>query len=279
MMPNRILKESICTSDSIDQLTSFQEVLFYRLIVSCDDYGRFDGRPKLIASKLFPLKDIRAQQIEEALRALTSAELVILYEVGGKPFVQMKTWDRHQQIRAKKSKYPAPDGNLETPEETCNQMISDDIKCSRNPIQSESGLYTTTTTARAREDTDLGPVDVDPLIVKVQRELSGLTDTHYQALADYREELTDAVVSYAIDIAVGNGIRAWSYVEAILRGWVSRHIRTVGDAKAERQRHKQTPQKGGKIVGAQMYQQRDYHESEMEEVLGVKDLFKGDAAS
>jgi hypothetical protein len=41
------------------------------------------------------------------------------------------TWDKHQQIRAKKSKYPAPD-------EICNQMISNDIKCSRNPIQSES---------------------------------------------------------------------------------------------------------------------------------------------
>ena len=37
-MPNRILKESICRSDTIDHLTWFEEVLFYRLIVSCDDY-------------------------------------------------------------------------------------------------------------------------------------------------------------------------------------------------------------------------------------------------
>jgi hypothetical protein len=137
-MPNRILKESICTSDSIDQLSAFEETVFYRLIVNCDDYGRFDGRPKIIASKLFPLKDIRASQIESALRKLTSAELVILYEVGGKPFLQMKTWDRHQQIRAKKSKYPAPESENGTPSIICNQLISDDSKCPRNPIQSES---------------------------------------------------------------------------------------------------------------------------------------------
>ena len=31
-MPNRIIKESICTSDSIAELGWFEEVLFYRLI-------------------------------------------------------------------------------------------------------------------------------------------------------------------------------------------------------------------------------------------------------
>lgn len=108
-MPNRILKESICTSEEINRLSSFQEVFFYRLIVHCDDYGRMDARPKILASLLFPLKDVRAAQIEDAIRALTSAELVVLYHVDGKPFLQMKTWDRHQTIRAKRSRYPSPE--------------------------------------------------------------------------------------------------------------------------------------------------------------------------
>ena len=43
-MPNRILKESICTNEQIDGLTAFEETVFYRLIVICDDFGRFDGR-------------------------------------------------------------------------------------------------------------------------------------------------------------------------------------------------------------------------------------------
>ena len=98
-MPNRILKESICTSDEIDSLSAFQETVFYRLIVMCDDYGRMDARPKILASKLFPLKDIRAAQIEDALRALTSAELVTLYTVDGKPFLQMNI-SRYGQRRA-----------------------------------------------------------------------------------------------------------------------------------------------------------------------------------
>lgn len=127
-MPNRILKESICTSESIDTLTAFQETFFYRLIVNCDDFGRFDARPKILKSRLFPLKDdVRDKQIEDALRALSSAELVTLYVVDGKPFLQMKTWNRHQpRARADKSKYPEPtDGNAvpadaEQLHSTCN---------------------------------------------------------------------------------------------------------------------------------------------------------------
>lgn len=148
-MPNRILKESICRSDSIDSLSWFEEVLFYRLIVVCDDYGRFDGRPAVVKGSCFPLKDdITKKQISDALKKLSTAGLVRGYEVRGKSFLQLTAWEEHQQIRAKKSKYPSPDDPVknqspggsdtgfsiqkQSSETTCNQMISDDIKCSRN---------------------------------------------------------------------------------------------------------------------------------------------------
>lgn len=130
-MPNRIIKESICTSDTIDQLTWFEEVFFYRLIVNCDDYGRFDARPAILKARLFPLKSVTEKQISDALYKLSTVGIVTVYEYDGRPYLQLVTWDKHQQIRAKKSKYPAPDV-------ACNHMISDDIKCPRNPIQSES---------------------------------------------------------------------------------------------------------------------------------------------
>ena len=151
-MPNRIIKESICTSDNLNELSAFQEVMFYRLLVNCDDFGRMDARPKILAAKLFPLKDIRVNQIEDGLRALALAELVTLYTVDGKPFLQMSTWERHQQIRAKKSKYPAPESSLTAMDSACNQLISDDSNCSRNPIQSESESESEKNTARARMD-------------------------------------------------------------------------------------------------------------------------------
>ena len=149
-MPNRILKESICTSDSIDKLSWFEEVLFYRLMVSCDDYGRFDGRAAIIKNRLFPLKEsLTIRAVNDAIKKLASAELVTMYEFDGKPYLYLPTWDEHQTIRAKKSKYPSPkDGIVKSSEIICKQMQSDEIKCEQmianapviqsNPIQSVS---------------------------------------------------------------------------------------------------------------------------------------------
>ena len=139
--------------------------------------------------------------------------------------------------------------------------------------------------ARAHEeDTPFGAVTVDPLIIKIQQELNGLTDTHYRELDGYRDELPDDLISYAIDSAVGNGVRNWNYVRAILQGYVRDHVHTVGEAKAkDEERSKQKAQKAsdkpaGKVVSAQRYTQRPYDEKELEDQLGVFDIFKKGAS-
>ena len=153
-MPNRILKESVCTSDSVNKLSWFEEVLFYRLIVNCDDYGRFDGRVSIIKNRLFPLKEnLTGKTVAEAISKLESAGLVALYEFEGKPYLYLPGWNDHQNVRAKKSKYPEPKtehnntnvgkaqhGNTcETPlhsdENTCKQMNTDD--CNGNPMHNK----------------------------------------------------------------------------------------------------------------------------------------------
>ena len=150
-MPNRIIKESICTSDNLDGLSWFEEVLFYRLIVNCDDYGRFDGRPAIIKNRLFPLKEnLTVKAVAAAVNTLASAELVALYEFEGKPYLYLPTWNEHQTIRAKRSRYPSPEDGVQTSEIICMQMHADESKCSRNPIQSESNPNTESE-ARARE--------------------------------------------------------------------------------------------------------------------------------
>lgn len=132
-MPNRILKESICTSESIDRLSWLEEVTFYRLIVNCDDYGRMDARPPILRARLFPLKTLTDKQVQSAIESLRSAGMIDLYRVDGRSYLQIRQWARHQQIRSKKSKFPAPDVDLQSDDIICNQMISD-----APVIQSES---------------------------------------------------------------------------------------------------------------------------------------------
>ena len=65
------------------------------------------------------------------LRELEDAGLIDTYRAEGRDYIQFHKWKNHQQIRAKKRKFPEPDN-------IGNQMISDDSKCPRNPIQSNT---------------------------------------------------------------------------------------------------------------------------------------------
>lgn len=125
-MPNRILKESICVSDSVDRLTWFEEALFYRLIVNCDDFGRFDGRASIIKNRLFPLKEnLTLKAVAAAINKLANVGLVVLYEFEGKPYLHLPTWNEHQNVRAKRSKYPSPDEAVNTSAYICNHLQAD----------------------------------------------------------------------------------------------------------------------------------------------------------
>lgn len=107
-MPIRLLKPGVRDSDAIESLSPLCEVLFYRLLVTVDDFGRYDARPAMIKSQCFPIKDaVTASVCTELLAELSRAGLVCIYEVNGKPYMQMLKWDNVP--RAKESKFPPID--------------------------------------------------------------------------------------------------------------------------------------------------------------------------
>ena len=119
-------------------------------------------------------------------------------------------------------------------------------------------------TARARE-TAFGVVDADPVIITIQRELTGLTVSHYDDLDAFRQDLPDDLIVEAVNEAVAHGVRTWAYVRTILQGYIKDGIKTVGQAKERSERRKQSGKQVGKIVSAQQYTQRHYSEGELEE--------------
>lgn len=179
-MPNRIIKESICVSDSIDQLSWFEEVLFYRLTVNCDDYGRFDGRIPVIKNRLFPLKDnLTAKSVKDGINKLASVGLVVLYESGGKPYLCLPTWNDHQNVRAKRSKYPEPDISMNTSVCKCNQVLED-----VTDIQSLSLSESVSVSASNSSETDINVGSKTTRHKYGMYENVLLTDEEYQKLQE-----------------------------------------------------------------------------------------------
>lgn len=123
-MPTRYLKPGVRDSEAIDNLSPQAEVLFYRLLVTVDDFGRFDARPAMIKAQCFPIKDsINIAKCKDLLDELNNKGLIYIYEINGKPTMMMCKWDNVP--RAKESKYPAPTDSCIHLHTSANQVNTD----------------------------------------------------------------------------------------------------------------------------------------------------------
>lgn len=105
-MPNRMLREGLLDSDAVGQVSPGAEMLFVRLMLLADDFGRYDGRVSVICRRAF----VNRRSIDEPmtdgwLAELVAAGLVALYGVPARPYLQIDNF--RQRTRAQVSKYPS----------------------------------------------------------------------------------------------------------------------------------------------------------------------------
>lgn len=110
-MPNRILREGILTSHRVDRLSEGAELFYRRLMSRLDDYGRCEAHAELLRTACFPLRvdRVRAKHINSWLSECEKSALIVVYESGGKRYIQALDWK--QQVRSP-SKCPAPDEQM-----------------------------------------------------------------------------------------------------------------------------------------------------------------------
>ena len=181
-MPNRIIKESIRTSDTVAEMTDFQFRLWVGLIVSADDYGRGDARPEILKGQIFPLrKKVKEKDIESALNGLAALGCVDLYSVNGKPYYSFPTWGDHQRIQTKRSKFPAPTENGESRQSTVSHG---EIPLESNPIQSKKESESESNNARFGEWYDEYPRKIDPNRAKAAWDKLKVDESLFTAIMD-----------------------------------------------------------------------------------------------
>ena len=134
-MPNRIIKDSIRTSKSVNTMTDFQFRLWTYLLTYVDDYGRGSADPELLKGFVFPRrKGVTEATIEKALQDMANIGSILLYDVDGESYFCFPNWADHQRIQTKKSRFPSPDdGTLKKSTVSHGESPSES-----NPIQSES---------------------------------------------------------------------------------------------------------------------------------------------
>lgn len=261
-MPDRLIRESICTSETLNQLNDFEERFWHRLIVNCDDYGRFDARPEILKARLFPLMEGKTKKdMTGTLSKLASVGLVELYDVDGKPFLRVVTWDKYQRVRAKRSKFPEPVG-------ACCQMTAYDGNSRRNPIQSESNPDAKAESdARTREDVAavmnafLNRIDPTP------------SRDCLDQLMGYVDEMGAECCLRAIQIAEDNNARKWSYIRSVLRDKCAQGVRNLAqwDALEAKRQQAASIMRGRKQAAAAAQAPSEWAREAVAQMMGTQE--------
>lgn len=148
-MPDRIIRQSIRTSPTIDLLSFEAESMFYRLTTVVDDFGRFDADPRVLFSNCFPLKvdRLKVSQVSKWFEELIASGLAKRYEVKGRIYGCLTNWAKYQRGRAKESRFPVPpdDDNI------CDSLFEDSNTSEQNVESDNICLQEETYVALNRE--------------------------------------------------------------------------------------------------------------------------------
>ena len=225
-MPNRVIKDSITCSKQIESLTWFQEVMFYRLMVKADDFGRFYADPQIIKCELFPRKkDLTERATLDGLDALEKANLIKRYTWEDEIYLQIVKWFDHQQSRATKSKFPDENGEYTKPNDIKRkQMISDDINCNQLHPNTKSNTNTKSKTKTIKplaDDAEMISIqhDHDDLIEEAKEAGLQMTNMEIRNIVKLYGEYGKEAVSYGIEEASRMNKLTVAYIEAVAKNY------------------------------------------------------------
>jgi hypothetical protein len=106
----RSIHPNACQSRKLSEASDGAERCYWRLACHCDDDGRTEDDPELLASFMFPLRrEADAEQVDAWLAELAELGLLVRYESGGKDYLAVTQWHKYQKPQKKRpSELPEP---------------------------------------------------------------------------------------------------------------------------------------------------------------------------
>lgn len=213
-MSNRMIKDSMLSSDKIASLSDFEFRLWIGLILCVDDVGRGDARPAIIKGRVFPLRErVSMRDIEDALHGLAAKGCISLYTVDGKSYFWFPTWGKHQRIRDVKPKYPGPNDKMPL----CDSLRQTAADCGGLPPETKTKTKPNQTETETKDEDEPRAREGGGVIGVVEGRLGGgLTQRQKGELAVFIRDMGEECVVRALDAAQDAGQLKWSYVRGTL---------------------------------------------------------------
>ena len=239
MAEKRMFSLSVIDSDDFTSMPTAAQLLYFHLAMRADDDG-FVNKPRQIMS-FVGAKD-------DDMKVLISKQYVIPFDNG---IIVIRHWRLHNCIRKDTyhpSKYVAEreqltvsaDGSYtvsETPYQLRDEPVTDSL---RTRTVDKNRIDKNRLDKIRIEEEDSLPAP-DPLVAFAADNLIGMNADLANELTSYRDNLQDDVIRWAINEALANGSRAFSYVRKVLNRCVESGYQTLAEVKAAQEaRAKQT---------------------------------------
>ena len=99
MARKRMIDPGIWESEDFSKLSRFARLVWIGLFSNADDAGRGKANPAYIKSLIFAYdEDVDIQDIKNALDEIEKSMSISFYEVDGKRYFQLKSWQKFQTI-------------------------------------------------------------------------------------------------------------------------------------------------------------------------------------
>jgi len=235
------------TDEKLGTLGVHERLLFMGLISNADDKGRLPGHPKIVKGTVFPYDSISEKRMLEMIRSLHDAGLIVCYEAKGQQYIYVVNFLKHQYIKKpQESSYPEPPEYHTSTVPEPYQYGTEATPKEKNRIEKNR-----------REEKEGGGTASTPPAKYL--DYVYLTEEEYAKLADKLGEP-----------------KTRSYIDR-LNGYIGQ----IGEKKAKgkykshyfvilnwerNDREKEKTSKGGKM-GFGDFTQRDYEESELEQLI------------
>lgn len=233
--PNFWVDEKLGTCDPLARFA------FMGLISQADDDGRMNGHPSLIKSVLFPYDyGITAVEVDEWLKQLETKELIIRYQVNNQSYICLPKFSKHQTINKKTdSKLPAPPLDINRKDGHYGSATVAVIDNYDKTTSEEKRKEEKRKEEKRSEDERKGTVTASANNPFIFFELNGFgtlspkitEDINYWLDGIFFDEPNEIILK-AMGEAVDNNARTWKYVEAILKNWNNKNLKTIQSVEA-----------------------------------------------
>lgn len=109
-----MIKPELFDDPDIGELEMVARWLFAGLLTQADKRGRLVDEPRRLKARLLPFD--RTVDIDKVLADLATARMILRYEHGGKAYIQIRSFEKHQRPHPKEaeSAIPAPHDKADT---------------------------------------------------------------------------------------------------------------------------------------------------------------------